>query len=150
MKQTMVNRLGRFLPFLFFMAIILWIIWEADLGRYNQFIEMGKKVPLGDKIGHFMAYGFLAYLLNYAFRGKKFNIGQIQLYKAVVLVLGFAIAEEFSQLAFQERSFDLVDILFDILGVMAFMIIYNSVLLFMSLSIEDRKIFFKNLRKGLF
>lgn len=62
----------------------------------------------------------LAYLLNIAARLYKLNLGRLSVYFAPLLVQGFAIFEEFTQMAFPSRSFDWNDMLFDVLGIAFF------------------------------
>ncbi len=73
-------------------------------------------IPYGDKLGHATLYGVMAMLLNYGLSYRK--IKGLQL--GAVLVLTFAILEEFSQIYIPSRTFDLYDILADIVGVLIF------------------------------
>jgi len=80
-------------------------------------MQLPKSFAYGDKVGHFSLFGTLALLLNYAtdFRYWKHR----QLFIGSMIVLAFALLEEFTQLAFSSRTFDLVDMLFDILGIVS-------------------------------
>ncbi|MFY0601741.1 MAG: VanZ family protein [Cyclobacteriaceae bacterium] len=105
-------------PFLFF-TFICWMIFMADLNRENLIMTIGHKVPSGDKIGHFMLFGILAYFLNTALKFRQFKFKKQRFYLGSIIVLLFAICEEFSQLAFENRTFDWVDMVFDFWGVAA-------------------------------
>ena len=80
-------------------------------------MDIGNAIPWGDKIGHFTLFGMLALLLNMAIKFCQIKIHTRRFHLGSVIVFVFAIIEEFSQLAFSTRTFDLVDMLFDLLGV---------------------------------
>ncbi len=103
------------LPLGFFIFISS-IIFIADSANYNFALRWVGAVPYGDKIGHVVLYGIMALLLNYGLSYKKIK----GLPLGAVLVLIFAILEEFSQIYFPSRTFDLKDILADIIGIILF------------------------------
>ncbi len=107
----------RWLPAVAVFGLLAWVILEADLGKPNFFIQLGASMPYGDKIGHLILFGTLALLLIFATRARQLALGPVRLYLGVVLTLGFALLEEVSQLLFPSRSFELLDILADLLGV---------------------------------
>jgi VanZ family protein len=107
----------RWLPAIALFSLLAWVILEADLGKPNYFIQLGASMPYGDKIGHLLLFGTLALLLIFATRARQLVIGPVRLYLGVVMTLGFAVLEEGSQLLFPSRSFELLDILADLLGV---------------------------------
>lgn len=113
----MTGEIMRWLPAIALFGLIAWVIMEADLGKPNYFIQLGASIPYGDKIGHLILFGALALLLIFATRARQLVIGPLRLYLGVVLTLGFALLEEGSQLLFPSRSFELLDILADLLGV---------------------------------
>lgn len=81
---------------------------------------LGRKIPSGDKIGHFLVYGIMALLLNYSLRFARVSILRTMVYTGSVVVLSFAIIEEFTQLAFESRTFDYADMAADIAGIAVF------------------------------
>lgn len=107
----------RWVPALAFFSFLLWVIVAADSGRPNYFLQLAASMPYGDKIGHVVLFATLALLLNFATKARQVAFGPIRLYLGVVLTLGFALLEEGSQLLFPSRSFELLDILADLLGV---------------------------------
>lgn len=107
----------RWVPALAFFSFLLWVIVAADSGRPNYFLQLAALMPYGDKIGHVVLFAALALLLNFATKARQVAFGPIRLYLGVVLTLGFALLEEVSQLLFPLRSFELLDILADLLGV---------------------------------
>jgi len=110
----------RYIPSLLFFAFICFIIVMADTNHKLGLMKIIEGVPLGDKVGHFMLFGILAGLINVALRFRRLKIWSIDINMAGVLVLCFAIAEEFTQLAFANRTFELADMLSDVLGVWSF------------------------------
>lgn len=109
-----------FLPTAFFAFLVL-IIYQADTAHYNFAFKMVGRIPYGDKIGHIVLYGIMAFLLNYGFRGKKW----LNLSVGSLIVFMFAFLEELSQAYFPSRSFDLADVLADILGIVLFTILFQ-------------------------
>lgn len=108
------------LPAAFFAFLVL-IIYQADTAHYNFAFKMVGKIPFGDKIGHIVLYGIMAFLLNYGFRGKKWF--KIQIGSLIVLV--FSVLEEISQAYFPSRSFDWADIMASIVGIVLFTILFQ-------------------------
>lgn len=107
----------RWLPAFAFFSFLIWVIVAADSGTPNYFLQQAGTLPYGDKIGHVLLFGALALLLNFATKARQVALGPVRLYLGVVLTLGFALLEEGSQLLFPSRSFELLDILADLLGV---------------------------------
>ena len=106
-----------FIPSCLLFLFIAWIIVVADLGKDNPFLELAHGIKHGDKMAHFGLYGLLAFFLNRATKYKTVNITNYKILFGSVLVLTFAIVEEFSQLAFANRMFDWFDMLSDIVGI---------------------------------
>jgi len=105
-----------FYPFVFFLFICFLII-QADLDKENLLIYVGHHIPFGDKIAHFVLYGLLALLINISLKFKTVSTKLYTFYLGSIGVISFAIIEEFSQLAFESRTFDLIDILADCIGI---------------------------------
>ena len=111
--KTNILKIAMPLGFFIFISLIIFI---ADNANYNFALRWVGSIPYGDKIAHATLYGVMAMLLNYGLSYRK--IKGIQL--GAVLVLTFAIIEEFSQMYIPSRTFDLYDILADIVGVILF------------------------------
>ena len=105
-----------------FFLFILYIIWEANhsSSSTNFFIEFTEVIPQKDKIGHFVLYGILAFLLDKALREKNYRIFKNAIPAALVWVLSFAAIEEFTQIWIPARNFDLIDFAADLFGVVVF------------------------------
>lgn len=100
--------------FLLFFAFICYVIYAADTNNGFWLMKLAKSVPQGDKIGHLLLYGVLGVFLNLAMHNRMIRNTNIPLGSVIVLV--FAISEEFTQLAFETRTFDFVDMLCDVIG----------------------------------
>lgn len=116
----------RWLPAVAFFSFLIWVIVAADSGRQNYFLQLAGSLPYGDKIGHVLLFAALALLLNFATKARQLAVGSVRLYLGVVLTLGFALLEEGSQLLFPARSFELLDILADLLGVTLATLLTNA------------------------
>ena len=111
----MLKSLRFIMPFSFF-VVIIYIIFLANTANYNMGFAMVQSIPYGDKLMHALLYGVMAMLLNYGLGYRE--LGWFQL--GAVVVLGFAIIEECTQYFIPNRSFDLFDIVADIVGVVLF------------------------------
>lgn len=113
------NKKGLFLSIGFF-AFMVWGIYMANTGQRMFLFDIADKTPMGDKVGHFFAFGLICWFLNYAFEYKRMELFSISIFKGTFWVASFAILEEFSQAFISTRSFDLVDLTFDGLGMLVF------------------------------
>jgi VanZ family protein len=73
--------------------------------------------PGGDRVGHFVLYGILAFLLASAFP-RAVRLGLVSVPGVILVLLAFAALEEYSQTFFSTRTADLVDLVFSILGIL--------------------------------
>ena len=104
----------RWLPFTAFLAFIITAIYAADRHLARGFFAWVQSIPLGDKAGHFVLMGTLAFLLNRALTGRTIGRGP-QLGGVIVAV--FVLAEEISQRWLPGRTFDYADLLADAMGI---------------------------------
>ena len=99
--------------------MMLGIFW-ANTNTMPDFLDrILYGLPLGDKIGHFIIYGILAYLLTWAMPFRRISIGRFSLPLGLVLAIGFATLEEFSQLFIERRTPGWLDLFSGYLGVYA-------------------------------
>lgn len=103
-----------------FLLFLIWIIYQINTGSQMLLIRMADLVPLGDKIGHFFVMGFLAYLVNIVMKCKPVRVGPVDLLMGSLIVFTFVFAEEVSQLFIRGRTFSLLDLGSDILGIWVF------------------------------
>ena len=111
----------RYVPTALLVALIAWVIWQANTGDRHPWLDAFLRWPAADKLGHFVIYGLLAACLDAAMRWRSVNLaGGWTLPWAGLLVLAFSLVEEASQLFTATRSPDGLDLLANLLGVGAF------------------------------
>ena len=110
-------RLKRWLPFLVFFLFVAGIIIGNNLGRLRTLVNWWGSFPFGDKIGHLILIGTLAFLLNYALEGRTIKIGRFKVLLGCSIVAVVMTLEEISQIWIPWRTFDLVDLSANYLGI---------------------------------
>lgn len=110
--------LKRWLPFGLWLAFVVTIIVCADRGGLRTFLGWVNSLPLGDKAGHLFLIGVMAFLLNHALAYRVFSLGALSLQRGGLIIGAVMTLEEFSQLWFTSRTFDLGDLLANSLGVL--------------------------------
>ncbi len=100
-----------------FIVFLAGIVICANQGSLPDFLLSIYSFPGGDKAGHFLLMGTLSLLVN-----LSFGLCQIELFSRRVLlgtmvVLVVVTLEEASQLWFTARTFSLVDLGFDYMGI---------------------------------
>ena len=108
------SALRRWVQFAVFLIFIVGVIYAADRHLARGFFGWVQSFPLGDKSGHFVLMGTLAFLLNRALAGRAIPPG-VQLGGIIVAV--FVVVEEFSQLWLPWRTFDYGDLVADFIGI---------------------------------
>ncbi len=109
--------LKRWLPFSVFSLFIVGIIFANDLGRIRTIINWINSVPFGDKVGHTIFIGTLAYLLNYALADRLVRIGHYKILLGCIIIAVAMTAEEFSQIWIPSRTFDFLDLAANYFGI---------------------------------
>lgn len=110
----------KILLLLFFIVVIVPTIVLADLGRLPGFLAAVYAFPDGDKVGHFVLYGLLAFLLVIALPSENpQRLRRASLLACSLLVVAIGI-EEISQMLLETRSADLQDFICSVLGVIVF------------------------------
>ena len=99
--------------FLFLLAVAYW----ADSGTMPALLKLVYAFPNGDRLGHVVLYGLLAFLLNAALPGRRLSIGRFSLPVGAFIAVVFGALEEFSQFFFPNRTPDLVDLACGWLGI---------------------------------
>lgn len=102
-----------------FLLAMLVIFALANAGAMPDFLRALYDFPTGDRIGHFVLYGVLAYLLTAAFPARRIRAAAWSVPLGVVLALTLAALEELTQLFIPARSADWLDLLAGWLGVWA-------------------------------
>ena len=100
-----------------FLLFIIWIIYLANTGSNSVFFDFVKTLPLGDKIGHFILFGFLTFICIIASKYRSFQFVGIQIYYPAIFIFVFVVLEEISQIYISSRTFDLTDLASDVIGI---------------------------------
>ncbi|HET6595769.1 MAG TPA: VanZ family protein [Anaerolineales bacterium] len=105
---------------LLFTIFIVVIIFLANTGNLG-ILAIVFHIPFADKLGHFILYGILAFLVN----RTLFQLVPSRSRNWIVLGSGLTLAlligfEELSQLSFPTRTFDLIDLGASYLGMIFF------------------------------
>ncbi|EDN65872.1 conserved hypothetical protein, membrane [Beggiatoa sp. PS] len=104
-----------------YLVLILLIIAFANQGEYIHILRyLVSSIPYGDKLGHFILMGFLAFFVNLLLNCKKIKVFQVSVLKGSAIVLIIVTFEEISQIFIDNRSYDLLDLTFDYLGIWVF------------------------------
>ncbi|ALO34530.1 trypsin [Colwellia sp. MT41] len=106
-----------------FFGFILWVIYLANTGQNSVFFQLVARIPYGDKFGHFFLFGLLTLATNIAFRFKSFPLFSRELFLGSILVFIFVVIEEFSQYFIPHRTFDLIDLSADFIGIAFFSVV---------------------------
>lgn len=103
-----------------YILLLMTIIYLAGHHQYHDLFLIIRSVPGGDKSGHFLLMGMLSFLLNTSLRCRAVDVRTRHVLLGSVIVSIAVTLEEVSQIFIQYRSFDLVDLLFDYLGIWVF------------------------------
>ena len=101
---------------LFFGLFVLAVVVAADLGWLAPISNVLHSYPGADKVGHFVLIGGLAFLIaaSVVQRGG----GRTRAAKALGVFSLVVVLEELSQLFLATRHFDILDLVFDLLGIL--------------------------------
>ena len=100
-----------------FITFIAYILYAANVGHEIFFFKILKSVPMGDKLAHIVLIGTLAFLVNLLLQVKTFKIRKRELLLGSLIVFGLVTVEEFTQIYIPTRSFDLVDLMANYIGI---------------------------------
>lgn len=106
-----------------FFIFIGFIIYLADTADHNFAFRLIGHIPYGDKLMHGFLYGVMALFLNYGLKFKAYRFLGFNMQIGAMAVLVFATIEEISQYWIASRTFDLLDLLADFVGVILFSLI---------------------------
>ena len=105
----------------FFAVFVILIIILADAGILPRYLGPIYDFPNGDKVGHFILYGILAFLVDLSLFRSFPDRSRKLIALLFGLILAFAITlEEISQQYIPSRTFSLFDLLMGYLGVAFF------------------------------
>ena len=111
-----------------FLTLIVAIVAGANTGRLPHALERLSSFPGGDKVGHFLLFGILSYLLNRSALLLFPKRDPVRLILGLSLLLSILIGlEEWSQSLFPSRRMSVNDLLASFLGVLLFALLaYRS------------------------
>ena len=107
-----------------YIFFIIWIVLCANFDWPNPILQSVKKIMFYDKIGHILLLGLLTFMVNWMFNWKTLPILKKKWLGASVIIFIIATIDEFSQLFINTRSFDLIDLMFNYLGIVIISIAY--------------------------
>ena len=107
--------------FIFLLAVAYW----ADSGTMPAALKYVSAFPNGDRLGHFVLYGILAYRVSAAFPSRWVRIRGWRLPLGAILAASLATLEEISQIFIPARTPDLVDLAAGYLGILVSTLIFN-------------------------
>jgi polysaccharide biosynthesis protein VpsQ len=107
----------RWLPFSLLFLAISGVTVGIDVGRLKSVTGWINSLPFGDKFGHLFIIGLLTFLLNYALAGRMVKIGRLKLLLGCTTVAVIMTVEECSQFWIAARTFDLIDLSANYLGI---------------------------------
>lgn len=100
-----------------FSLFLAFIIYSANTKADLIFFRLVKSIPYGDKVGHTLLLGTLTFLVNWAMQARTFIFQKFQILTGSCIIFLVITIEEFSQNWLDNRSFDLVDLGGNYLGI---------------------------------
>ena len=102
-----------------FLVFFLYVIYSANQGTLPFFIRRLYLFPGGDKLGHFVLLGIASFFANQVLYPRHFLVFGKGFFVGTLIVLVAITAEEISQMFLAHRTFDLLDLSFSYLGIIA-------------------------------
>ena len=103
----------------FFISFLVLLTIAADSGIAREFLRVVHALPMGDKVGHFVLTGILAFLVRAGFRNTSIHIGRFSIHVGILLVFAIMTIEECSQILIPYRYFSITDLLANYAGIAA-------------------------------
>ena len=110
----------RYMPWAIFVAyasFILSVLWVMDTGRGQLVQAFVATHAYSDKLAHCVLMGALCLLLNVALAAPVVHIAYRPVLKGSLWLGAIIVLEELSQLYIAHRTFDLLDLLADFVGI---------------------------------
>ena len=92
------------------------IIILADFRHLPLFITMLYTFPYGDRIGHFILFGLLSFLLHISFQDPRIQIMKREIPVLNLILAVLIIGEEISQIFISARTFSWEDLAASLAG----------------------------------
>lgn len=111
------NRTFRIFTLITFMAAFIYLIILADNGQFPLWIKKLYDYKGGDKLGHLLIMFLLSIVMNIFFNLRRFNFFNQKILLGSFIASIIVTGEEFSQIFFPNRTFDLRDLICSLIGV---------------------------------
>ena len=103
-----------------YLLIVAGIIVVADIKSTSYLLSFVGNIPYGDKIGHFVLFGVLAFLVNFAFGMRNLSFGRFEyLLGSLIVIIGITV-EELTQIFMRGRTFSWLDLFCGYAGILVF------------------------------
>ena len=106
----------KYVAWLYIAGIIL-TIFLANTDRLGLAAGMIRRVPYDDAVLHALLMGFLAVAVNQLLNGRTVRAGRVTVLLGTLLVVAFVMIEEATQLFIASRTFSLIDLGADFIGI---------------------------------
>ncbi len=103
-----------------YIFILAGIVVLADVRQTQFLFNFIRKLPFGDKIGHFFLMGIFSLLVNLALSAKTIRFWKLKCLLGSLIVSMIVTLEEFSQIFVRGRTFDAGDLIVDFAGISIF------------------------------
>ena len=103
-----------------YILLLAGIIVLANIRETQYLFRPIRRLPYGDKMGHFLLMGVFSLLVNLALRTRTFRLWRVNVLVGTLIVLAIVFLEEFSQIFVRGRSFDYRDLIADFAGIVLF------------------------------
>lgn len=106
---------------LFFSFTLLSIVFLADFGYMDAVFAYFKSIfSYADKVGHFILFGSLTFLINLMLKARKIEVFSLSIFVGTILMTTIMTLEEFSQIFIPARQFEWLDLLSNYAGILTF------------------------------
>jgi VanZ family protein len=103
-----------------FVFFLVALVVMADTGRGGWLFNLAQTIPAGDKVGHVVLFGILSFLANLLAGSRTIQFAMFSVLKWSAILMLLVALEECSQVFFRSRTFDLLDLASDALGIWLF------------------------------
>jgi putative effector of murein hydrolase len=113
--STLVKYKNKILLLCLFAFVIIITIANSEYG--SKIFSFIRYIPGEDRTGHFVVFATICFVVNLWFEFKYIKVFDKPILVGSVVTLLVAMIEEFSQIFIETRTFDLYDLLADILAI---------------------------------
>ena len=100
-----------------FITLVIYTILSATLGWYNPFLEYVHEIPFADKVMHVLLLGMFTLCTNFLLKFHTFKLSNRVLLTGSAIIFVLATFEEISQYWIETRTFDLLDLASNYIGI---------------------------------